>query len=90
MFGGVALLGTLAGTLSAFFGVGTDGGSVRLDSDGNVLEDVHEGEVDPAAAAPAGEDNATAEQGVAAELAALRATVDALVSRLDGAARGDA
>ena len=90
MFGGVALLGTLAGTLSAFFGVGTDGGSVRLDSDGNVMEDVHEGEVDPAAAAPAGEDNATAEQGVAAELAALRATVDALVSRLDGAARGDA
>jgi voltage-gated potassium channel len=86
MLGGVAFLGTLAGTLSAFFGVGTDGGSVQLDAAGNVIE----GEEEPAAAATGEGATADTEQGVAAELAALRATVDALVSRLDGAARGDA
>ena len=92
MLGGVAFLGTLAGTLSAFFGVGTNGGSVRLDADGNVVEgeSADAGEDEPAPRATVGDLPAVSEQGVAAELAALRATVDALVSRLDGAARRDA
>ena len=88
MLGGVAFLGTLAGTLSAFFGVGTDGGSVKLDADGNVVE--HADAVEPATPATGGDAATSTDQDVAAELAALRATVDALVSRLDGAAHGDA
>ncbi|HEY5134445.1 MAG TPA: ion transporter [Candidatus Nanopelagicales bacterium] len=83
MLGGVAFLGTLAGTLSAFFGVGSDGGSLELDEHGNVVPDD-----EPATATAAGARPDDAD--VAAELAALRATVDVLVSRLDGAARGDA
>ena len=83
MLGGVAFLGTLAGTLSAFFGVGSDGGSLELDEHGNVVPD---DEPATAAAPHARPDDAD----VAAELAALRATVDVLVSRLDGAARGAA
>jgi len=85
MLGGVAFLGTLAGTLSAFFGVGTDGGSLHLDADGNAVE----GD-DAAEPTTGGDAAATTDQGVAAQLAALRATVDALVSRLDSATPGDA
>ena len=83
MLGGVAFLGTLAGTLSAFFGVGSDGGSLELDERGNVVPD---DELAAATTPHVRPDDAD----IAAELAALRATVDVLVSRLDGAARGDA
>jgi voltage-gated potassium channel len=90
MLGGVAFLGTLAGTLSAFFGVGTDGGSVQLDADGNVVDENAGADERTADDGADGGAPSTTEAGVAAELVALRATVDALVSRLDGAARGDA
>jgi hypothetical protein len=63
--------------------VGSDGGSLELDEHGNVVPDD-----EPATATAAGARPDDAD--VAAELAALRATVDVLVSRLDGAARGDA
>ncbi len=95
MLGGVAFLGTLAGTLSAFFGVGTDGKPVQYDEHGEVIvvTDEPDGTVeivegsagaDPgaAASAPSGEaptDNAA----LAAEVAALRETVHALVAKLD-------
>jgi voltage-gated potassium channel len=95
MIGGVAFLGTLAGTLSAFFGVGTDGKPVQYDDHGDVIvvADEPDGTVeivegsagaDPGAAAPAPSGAAPADNAaLAAEVAALRETVHALVAKLD-------
>jgi voltage-gated potassium channel len=71
MLGGVAFLGTLAGTLSAFFGVGSDGKPVEYDDHGDVIVTEEVAAV------------ATTELDVATELAALRETVAALAAKLD-------
>ena len=89
MLGGVAFLGTLAGTLAAFFGVGSDGKPVEYDDSGDII--VAETDPDgtstmvvvpdgtpPVAAVSPGDAAA-----LTAEVAALRETVHALVSRLD-------
>lgn len=84
MIGGVALLGTLAGTLSAFFNVGTDGQPIQLDADGREVEAIQDDEKaieDVATAMTAGAPPEVAGD-VATELAALRATVADLASRL--------
>lgn len=77
MLGGVAFLGTLAGTLSAFFGVGSDGEPLQLDEDGDVVEEEVES-VEKAESAT----EATASD-LAAELQTLHKAVNDLVSRLD-------
>lgn len=76
MLGGVAFLGTLAGTLSAFFGVGEDGKPVRLDEDGDVVEAVESVESAEAATETTATDLAT-------ELQTLHKAVSELTSRLD-------
>ena len=73
MLGGVAFLGTLAGTLSAFFGVGDDGKPLRLDEEGDVVEEVEHAEA-------ATESTAT---DLATDLQTLHKAVADLVSRLD-------
>ena len=78
MLGGVAFLGTLAGTLAAFFGVG-DPAPTRAVAYG----DTGSGAADPAAGDDVGTAPTAAADDVAAELAALRETVSALASRLD-------
>ena len=88
MLGGVAFLGTLAGTLSAFFGVGADGQPVQYDDDGNeIVIAVVADEATSAVSlpldsngAPVGAEDAAA---LTAEVVALRETVLALVTRLD-------
>jgi voltage-gated potassium channel len=91
MLGGVAFLGTLAGTLSAFFGVGSDGKEPEYDDEGNVIvvEDEPDGTVEVIGTATssdvaAAKDAAHADTAaLAAEVAALRETVHALVKKLD-------
>jgi voltage-gated potassium channel len=91
MLGGVAFLGTLAGTLSAFFGVGSDGKEPEYDDEGNliVVEEEPDGTVDVVDTATtsdvvAAKDAAHADTAaLAAEVAALRETVHALVAKLD-------
>lgn len=91
MIGGVAFLGTLAGTLSAFFGVGTDGKEPQYDDEGNliVVEDEADGTievVDTATASDvaAAKDAAHADNAaLAAEVAALREAVHALTAKLE-------
>lgn len=78
MLGGVAFLGTLAGTLAAFFGVGTDGKSVQYDDHGNAIDPVEAEKATEIVAAVT-----TTTDQVAAELAALRATVAALAAKLE-------
>ncbi|MFN8156209.1 MAG: ion transporter [Candidatus Nanopelagicales bacterium] len=91
MIGGVAFLGTLAGTLSAFFGVGTDGKEPQYDDEGNIIvvEDEPDGTVEVVDTATAS-DVADAKQAahadtaaLAAEVAALREAVHALTTKLD-------
>jgi len=89
MLGGVAFLGTLAGTLAAFFGVGADGKPVQYDDAGNAI--VIDVPADASTVADAPLDAADAAGAVApvdasalaAEVAALRDTVRALIARLD-------
>ncbi|HET7900001.1 MAG TPA: ion transporter [Candidatus Nanopelagicales bacterium] len=86
MLGGVAFLGTLAGTLSAFFGVGADGKEPEYDDEGNIIvPDDDDGTVDvDDADTAAAKDAAHADTAaLAAEVAALRETVHALVKKLD-------
>ena len=84
-------LGTLAGTLSAFFGVGTDGKEPQYDDEGNIIvvEDEPDGTVEVVDTATAS-DVADAKQAahadtaaLAAEVAALREAVHALTTKLD-------
>lgn len=85
MFGGVAFLGTLAGTLSAFFGVGSDGKEPEYDDDGNliVVEEEVEEEAASASDLAAARDSAHADTAaLAAEVVALREAVAALTARL--------
>lgn len=91
MIGGVAFLGTLAGTLSAFFGVGTDGKPVEYDDHGDIIvvEEEDDGAVEVVDTATATDVAAAKEAAhadtaaLAAEVAALRETVHALVKKLD-------
>jgi len=86
MLGGVAFLGTLAGTLSAFFGVGSDGKEPEYDDDGNVIVVEAPDEEDAASASEveAARDAAHADTAaLAAEVAALREAVAGLTARLD-------
>ena len=91
MIGGVAFLGTLAGTLSAFFGVGTDGNPVEYDDHGDIIvvEEEDDGAVEVVDTATATDVAAAKEAAhadpaaLAAEVAALRETVHALVKKLD-------
>jgi len=80
MLGGVAFLGTLAGTLAAFFGVGADGKPVQYDDDGNAIEPA-----EPEAELGADGADVDVTDPVASELAALRETVAALAAKLDAA-----
>lgn len=89
MLGGVAFLGTLAGTLSAFFGVGADGKPVQYDDNGDaiVVETEPDG-VEAVAIAPEGGAGQGGDSAaLAAEMAALRESVHALTTKLD-ATRG--
>lgn len=85
MFGGVALLGTLAGTLAAFFNVGSDkpvdadGNEIETREDVQAIEDAEHAIEDAADAASGGAPSSD----VAAELAALRETVAALAAKLE-------
>jgi voltage-gated potassium channel len=89
MLGGVAFLGTLAGTLAAFFGVGADGKPVQYDDAGNAividvtadtttLVDVPLDAADSAAAVAPVDASA-----LSAEVVALRETVHALITQLN-------
>ena len=78
MLGGVAFLGTLAGTLAAFFGVGDPAPTPAV-----AYGDTGSGAADPSAGDDVGTAPTAPADDVAAELAALRETVAALASRLD-------
>jgi len=87
MLGGVAFLGTLAGTLSAFFDAGSDGKEPEYDDEGNLIaaeaapdEDDAASSSDVAAARDAAHADTAA---LTAEVAALREAVAALTARLD-------
>lgn len=82
MLGGVAFLGTLAGTLAAFFGVGDPSPTPAVaygDSSPSAAVD------DPTAAPSSGTAPEATGSDVAAELAALRETVAALAAKLETA-----
>lgn len=91
MIGGVAFLGTLAGTLSAFFGAGADGKEPEYDDEGNVIvvEDEADGTVeviDTATASDVAEAKEAAHAdtaALAAEVAALREAVHTLTAKLE-------
>lgn len=85
MLGGVAFLGTLAGTLAAFFGVGSDGKPVQYDDRGDVVVD-DEPLPDPTAPGDAATIPAAEAAALTAEVISLRETVQALVARLDDGA----
>ena len=91
MLGGVAFLGTLAGTLAAFFGVGADGKPVQYDDHGDAI--IVETEPDGATTAiEVGPSTSTAVAApgtdVSSEVAALRAAVEALTARLESTKAG--
>lgn len=86
MIGGVAFLGTLAGTLSAFFGVGADGKEPEYDDQGNLVVEEEAVEVAAATASDLAEATQAAHAdtaALAAEVAALRAAVHALTEKLE-------